>query len=395
MLEKLRVYQREFIKRTKQKYERYLFEEVNFDNKLLGIIGARGVGKTTFLIQYLKKSPLSFREKLYVSVDVVGIDSLFDIAFEFYKEGGKLIIFDEVHKYANFEQELKNIYDMLDLRVIFSGSSALKLDNAKADLSRRAIMYQMQGLSFREFLEIKNDIKLPTFTLDEILKDHINIADELLIEFDLYNEWKEYLIYGYYPFYFENKDEYLIKLSNTINTVIESDIPSIFSIEYSNIVLLKKLVTLICESNPYKPNMKTLLEKMDMNNDYNRLYKYMYYLHQGKIINIVKSKSRGDSIFTKPEKLYLNNTNLHYAYCNNAEIGTIREVFFNSMLFRYDVQIPQKGDFLVNQIYIFEIGGKNKTKKQIKNIENSYIVSDDIEVGKERKIPLWLFGFLY
>jgi predicted AAA+ superfamily ATPase len=395
MLEKLRVYQREFIKRTKQKYERYLFEEVNFDNKLLGIIGARGVGKTTFLIQYLKKSPLSFREKLYVSVDVVGIDSLFDIAFEFYKEGGKLIIFDEVHKYANFEQELKNIYDMLDLQVIFSGSSALKLDNAKADLSRRAIMYQMQGLSFREFLEIKNDIKLPTFTLDEILKDHINIADELLIEFDLYNEWKEYLIYGYYPFYFENKDEYLIKLSNTINTVIESDIPSIFSIEYSNIVLLKKLVTLICESNPYKPNMKTLLEKMDMKNDYNRLYKYMYYLHQGKIINIVKSKSRGDSIFTKPEKLYLNNTNLHYAYCNNAEIGTIREVFFNSMLFRYDVQIPQKGDFLVNQIYIFEIGGKNKTKKQIKNIENSYIVSDDIEVGKERKIPLWLFGFLY
>ena len=395
MLEKLRVYQREFIKRTKQKYERYLFEEVNFDNKLLGIIGARGVGKTTFLIQYLKKSPLSFREKLYISADVVGIDSLFDIAFEFYKEGGKLIIFDEVHKYANFEQELKNIYDMLDLQVIFSGSSALKLDNAKADLSRRAIMYQMQGLSFREFLEIRNDIKLPTFTLEEILKDHINIADELLIEFDLYNEWKEYLIYGYYPFYFENKDEYLIKLTNTINTVIESDIPSIFSIEYSNIVLLKKLVTLICKSNPYKPNMKTLLEKMDMKNDYNRLYKYMYYLHQGKIINIVKSKSRGDSIFTKPEKLYLNNTNLHYAYCNNAEIGTIREVFFNSMLFRYDVQIPQKGDFLVNQIYIFEIGGKNKTKKQIKNVENSYIVSDDIEVGKERKIPLWLFGFLY
>jgi len=395
MLEKLRVYQREFIKRTKQKYERYLFEEVNFDNKLLGIIGARGVGKTTFLIQYLKKSPLSFREKLYISADVVGIDSLFDIAFEFYKEGGKLIIFDEVHKYANFEQELKNIYDMLDLQVIFSGSSALKLDNAKADLSRRAMMYQMQGLSFREFLEIRNDIKLPTFTLEEILKDHINIADELLIEFDLYNEWKEYLIYGYYPFYFENKDEYLIKLTNTINTVIESDIPSIFSIEYSNIVLLKKLVTLICKSNPYKPNMKTLLEKMDMKNDYNRLYKYMYYLHQGKIINIVKSKSRGDSIFTKPEKLYLNNTNLHYAYCNNAEIGTIREVFFNSMLFRYDVQIPQKGDFLVNQIYIFEIGGKNKTKKQIKNVENSYIVSDDIEVGKERKIPLWLFGFLY
>jgi len=395
MLEKLRVYQREFIKRTKQGYQRYLFKEVNFNNKLIGIIGARGVGKTTFLLQYLKKSPLSFREKLYVSADLFGIDSLFDIAFRFYKEGGKLIIFDEVHKYTNFEQELKNIYDMLDLQVIFSGSSALKIDNAKADLSRRAMMYQMQGLSFREFLEIKNGIKLPIFDLEKILEEHINIADELLVEFDLYNEWREYLKYGYYPFYFENKDEYLIKLTNTINTVIESDIPSIFSIEYSNIILLKKLVTMICKSNPYKPNMKTLLEKMDMKNDYNRLYKYMYYLHQGKIITLVKAKSRGDNIFSKPEKLYLNNTNLHYAYCDKAEIGTIREVFFNSMLFKYDLQIPQKGDFLVDEKYIIEIGGKNKTKKQIKDIKNSYIVVDDIEVGGERKVPLWLFGFLY
>jgi predicted AAA+ superfamily ATPase len=395
MLEKLRLYQREFLKKTKQEYERYLFKEVNFTNKLIGIIGARGVGKTTFLLQYLKKSSLSFREKLYVSADIVGVDSLFEIAFAFSKEGGKLLIFDEVHKYHNFEQELKNIYDMLDLQVIFSGSSALKLDNAKADLSRRAMMYEMQGLSFREFLEIKNNIKLPTFRLEDLLENHINIADELLIEFDLYSNWREYLEFGYYPFYFENKDDYHIKLTNTINTVIESDIPSIFSIEYSNIVLLKKLVMLICKSNPYKPNMKTLLEKMDLKNDYNRLYRYMHYLHQGKIITITKSKTRGDGIFSKPEKLYLNNTNLHYAYCDNAEIGTVREVFFNSMMFKHSLEIPQKGDFLVDESFTFEIGGKNKTKKQIKNIENSFIVVDDVEVGGERKIPLWLFGFLY
>ena len=395
MLEKLRLYQREFLKKIKQEYERYLFKEVNFANKLIGIIGARGVGKTTFLLQYLKKSPLSFREKLYVSVDIVGVDSLFEIAFTFSKEGGKLLIFDEVHKYQNFEQELKNIYDMLDLQVIFSGSSALKIDNAKADLSRRAMMYEMQGLSFREFLEIKNNIKLPTFKLEDLLENHINMADELLLEFDLYSNWKEYLEFGYYPFYFENKDDYHIKLTNTINTVIESDIPSIFSIEYSNIVLLKKLVMLICKSNPYKPNMKTLLEKMDLKNDYNRLYRYMHYLHQGKIITMTKSKTRGDGIFSKPEKLYLNNTNLHYAYCDNAEIGTIREVFFNSMMFKHSLEIPQKGDFLVDESFTFEIGGKNKTKKQIKNIENSFIVVDDVEVGGERKIPLWLFGFLY
>ena len=395
MLEKLRLYQREFLKKTKQEYERYLFKEVNFTNRLIGIIGARGVGKTTFLLQYLKKSPLSFREKLYVSADIVGVDSLFEIAFAFSKEGGKLLIFDEVHKYHNFEQELKNIYDMLDLQVIFSGSSALKLDNAKADLSRRAMMYEMQGLSFREFLEMKNGIKLPTFKLEELLKNHINIADELLLEFDLYSNWREYLEFGYYPFYFENKDDYHIKLTGTINTVIESDIPSIFSIEYSNIVLLKKLVMLICKSNPYRPNMKTLLEKMNLKNDYNRLYKYIYYLHQGKIVTITKSKTRGDGIFSKPEKLYLNNTNLHYAYCESAEIGTVREVFFNSMMFKYSLEIPPKGDFLVDQSYTFEIGGKNKTKKQIKNIENSFIVVDDVEVGGERKIPLWLFGFLY
>jgi predicted AAA+ superfamily ATPase len=395
MLERLRVYQREFIKKARQEYRRYLFDEVNFDNRLIGIVGARGVGKTTFLLQHLKASPLPFREKLYVSVDIVGIDSLFDIAFAFYKEGGKLIIFDEVHKYANFEQELKNIYDMLDLHVIFSGSSALKLDHAKADLSRRVMLYHMHGLSFREFLEIKNGIKLPVLDMDTLLADHINIADELLLEFDWHNDWKTYLRYGYYPFYFENTDDYLIKLTHTINTVIESDIPSIFSIEYSKIVLLKKLVVLICQSNPYKPNMKTLLEKMGMKSDYNRLYKYMYYLDRGQIITMVDAKSRGDGIFSKPEKLYLNNTNLHYAYCDDAQIGTIREVFFNSMLWRHRVRIPSKGDFLVDETYTFEIGGKNKTKKQIKNIENAHIVADDIEVGSQGKIPLWLFGFLY
>jgi hypothetical protein len=152
---------------------------------------------------------------------------------------------------------------------------------------------------------------------------------------------------------------------------------------------------LICQTNPYKPNMKTLLEKMGMKSDYNRLHKYMHYLDRGQIITMVDAKSRGDGIFSKPEKLYLNNTNLHYAYCDDAQIGTIREVFFNSMLWRHRVRIPSKGDFLVDETYTFEIGGKNKTKKQIKNIENAHIVADDIEVGSQGKIPLWLFGFLY
>jgi predicted AAA+ superfamily ATPase len=395
MTDRLRLYQREFLKCTTQTYRRYLFDEVNFKNRLIGIIGARGVGKTTFLLQHLKSSTLPFQEKLYVSVDVIGVGSLFDIAFQFYKEGGKLLIFDEIHKYPNFEQELKNIYDMLDLQVIFSGSSALKIDHSKGDLSRRVRMYEMQGLSFREFLEIKNSLKLPILKLDELLDNHINIAHELLLEFNLYQEWKEYLRYGYYPFYFENQEDYLIKLTQTVNTVIESDIPSIFAMEYTNVTLLKKLITLVCQSNPYKPNIKTLLERMNMKNDYNRLYKYLFYLHKGKIITLIGAKSRGDSIFAKPEKIYLNNTNLHYAYCQQAEIGTIREVFFRAMLFRHTVVIPDRGDFLVDDNYTFEVGGKNKTKKQIKGVENSFIVVDDIEIGGVRRIPLWLFGFLY
>lgn len=395
MINRLRIYQREFLKRTTQTYKRYLFKEINFENRLIGIIGARGVGKTTFLLQYLKASPLPFQEKLYVSADVLGVDSIFEIAFQFHREGGKLLIFDEIHKYPNFEQELKNIYDMLDLKVIFSGSSALKLDHAKADLSRRVMMYDMQGLSFREFLEIKNSITLPTFELEALLDDHINIANELLIDFNLYTEWQSYLKYGYYPFYFENQEDYLIKLTHTVNTVIESDIPSIFAMEYANTTLLKKLVMLVCSSNPYKPNIKTLLEKMNMKSDYNRLYKYLYYLHRAKILTLVGAKTRGDSIFTKPEKIYLNNTNLHYAYCNDAEIGTIREVFFRAMLFKHHISVPDKGDFLIDEKFTFEVGGKNKTKKQIKGVENAFTVVDDVEIGGERRVPLWLFGFLY
>lgn len=395
MIEKLRLFQREYLKRNTQVYKRYLFDQVNFQNRLIGITGARGVGKTTLLLQYLSSSSLSFSEKLYVSADIPGIDSLFDIAFQFHREGGKLLIIDEIHKYTHFEQELKNIYDMLDLQVIFSGSSALKLDHARGDLSRRVMMYELEGLSFREFLEIEKDISLPILTLEQLTQDHIDLAHELLIHFDLYSEWKRYIRYGYYPFYFENRDDYLIKLTQTVNTVIESDIPSIFAMDYSNVPLLKKLVTLICNANPYKPNMKTLLEKMGLKSDYNRLYRYMHYLHRAKIITLVSARSRGDAIFTKPEKIYLNNTNLHYAYCDHAEIGTVREVFLRSMLFGHDVQVPDQGDFLVDGIYTFEVGGKNKTKKQIKTIENSFVVSDDIEVGGVRKIPLWLFGFLY
>ena len=375
-------------------YKRYLHKKVNFSQKLIGIIGARGSGKTTFLLQYLKNNPLPISKKLYFSADAISLDSLFDIAYEFSKSGGELLIIDEIHKYKNFEGELKKIYDMLDLQVIFSGSSALRLDHSKGDLSRRAVIYTMMGLSFREFLELKTQKEFQTYSLEDILANHQDIAYEITSSIKPFEYWDEYLKCGYYPFYFEDDATYLVKLKDTINTVVEVDIPSIFPIEYDKIINLKKLIELVCLSNPFKINIKALSSKVGTK-DYATLYRYMEYLKRGKIFNLLRAKTKGDSILTKPEKLYLANTNLHYAYCEYSEIGTIREVFFMSMFEDSRLQVASKGDFVIDDRYTVEIGGKNKTFKQIKDLPNSFVISDDIEIGNGAKIPLWLFGFLY
>ncbi len=396
MLDELRAYQHTIFKKNDFTYKRYFHKTLNLDKKLVGIVGARGVGKTTYLIQYLKALDLPFSKKLYISADTITIPSLFEVANAFYKEEGEVLIIDEIHKYKNFEIELKKIYDILDLKVIFSGSSALKLDNAKADLSRRAIVYQVDGLSFREFIELNNEITLPSFTLEEILENHVDIAYASLEKFNLTLLFKEYLKAGYYPFYFEDKEDYLVKLNQTINTVIEVDIPSIFPIEYDSVQNLKKLVRLLCESHPYTPNIKELLVKMDMKDNYKGLYRFLEYLSRAKILNTIKSKAKGDTLFVKPDKIYLNNTNLHYAYCTQSNIGTLREVFITSMLqSRHSIEVAKKGDFLVDEKYLLEVGGKKKSFKQIKDIPNSYVVADDIEIGSGNKIPLWLFGFMY
>ena len=390
-------YQNElFLSYKDRNYKRYFYNEIfNTKSKLIGIIGARGVGKTTSLIQYLNEYPVSITKKLYISADFIMIDSLFEIAREFAKEGGEIIVIDEIHKYPSFEIELKKIYDILNVKVFFSGSSAIRIDNAKADLSRRAVIHEIKGLSFREFLEIDLNIKLPKFTLEEIIKNHPDIAFELLQKFHLRSKFREYIKYGYYPFYFEDKANYRKKLNEVINTSIEVDIPSVFPIEYETVNKLKKIVRLICETYPFTLNIQEFLTKMGMSqNDYKRLYKYFYFLQKAKILRLIWNKYRGNNILTKPEKIYLNNTNLHYAYCSKREIGTVREVFFASMLEGYEIYIAKKGDFLVND-YVFEIGGKNKTKKQIKDLENAFIIKDDIEIGRENVIPLWLFGFLY
>jgi len=396
MLEKLFQKSSQILKLQNYSYKRYFYHTINFDDKMIGILGSRGVGKTTVIIQYLNSLDIPKHKKLYFSADsiITSSVSLYDIADEFSKSGGEILAIDEIHKYKDFEKELKEIYDFLDLKVIFSGSSALQLEHKKADLSRRAVLYRVKGLSFREFLELKLDMKFKSFTLEEILKNHIEIADEIVSKIKPFEYFKEYLQYGYFPYYFENNETYSIKLEETVNTVIESDLPIIFNIEPQSIQKLKQLVSLICTSKPYELNITNLSKKIGINR--NTLYQYIHYLTMGNIFSSLKAKTKGDNIFSKPQKLYLNNPNLSFVYCQSNEIGTIREQFFLNMLSqKYDVSYPKIGDFLIDEKYTFEVGGKDKGFKQIKDIDDSYIVSDDIEIGFGNKLPLWLIGFLY
>ena len=377
-------------------YKRYFFDIVDFNEKLIGIVGARGVGKTTFLLQYLESLEIPDDKKLYFSVDsIMGADEkLFDIAEAFSNLGGKVLVIDEIHKYKNFEIELKEIYDFLDIQVIFSGSSAIVLEHKKADLSRRAVLYRVKGLSFREFLELKLGRKFESYALCEILENHMILASEISKNIKPLEYFREYLKFGYYPFYFETPNTYYLKLEETVNVVIESDLPMIYNIEPSNIMKLKQLVAYICNSKPYELNLTNLSTKIGINRK--TLYLYIHYLTVGDVFMKVLPKTKGDTVFSKPSKLYLNNTNLNYAYCDNQEMGTLRESFFVNQLDKNcKVEYSKIGDFLLNDKFTVEIGGKNKSFKQIKDVEKSFVIADDIEVGFGNKIPLWLFGFLY
>jgi len=385
-----------YLKNTNTKFRRYMHHKFDMNEKLIGIIGSRGVGKTTFILQYLKELDIPLHKKLYFSADhFQAIQySLYEIAEAFYKQGGEVLAIDEIHKYPNFEMELKSIYDTFDLKVIFSGSSALKLEHAKADLSRRAILYRVNGMSFREFIAFERGESFSSYSLDEILKNHMQIAFEINEKIKPFEYFKNYLQYGYYPFYKENQNNYNQKLLEIVNVVLESDLPLIFNIEPKNIFKFKKLLSLLCQSKPYELNISKLSTKIEINR--NTLYSYLHYLEAGSLTKMVRQRSKGDGILIKPEKLYLNNTNLNYSYCENHEIGTLREQFFvNQLYLQHTIHYSKIGDFLIDEQYTFEIGGKNKSFKQIADVKNSFVVSDDIEIGFGNKVPLWLFGFLY
>lgn len=391
-MEQLIVNYKRILKLTTSGFHRYLYDKVNWNGRLVGIVGARGVGKTTMILQYIKEH-LDVNTTLYVNAEHLYFAShtLFDLADDFSKMGGKYLVVDEVHRYEGWSRELKLIYDYHpELHVIFSGSSVLDINKGvQSDLSRRAVVYTMYGLSFREYLELFENIKVDIYTLEEVLSNKIELDESFrpLVYF------RKYLEKGYYPFAIE--DDYEEKLANVVTKTLETDIPEYANMNVSTGRKLKKLMTVIAESVPFKPNMVTLAEVLGVSR--NNVADYLLYIEEAGLITQLRDQTGGVRSLGKVDKVYLENTNLIYTLARkeNAEIGNVRETFFmNQLRVVNDPIVSPVSDFLVNGI-TFEIGGRNKKQKQIKDVENAYIVKDDIEYGSLNIIPLWQFGLLY
>jgi len=397
-MEEIRQVSEKRIQDTSMHFQRYMLKKMSWKSRLIGVSGARGSGKTTLILQYFKSQLHGKHETIYVSLDNIRFSKkrLVDFAAEFCKKGGKYLLLDEVHKYSGWSQEIKNIYDDYpELHIVFTSSSALEIHKGSHDLSRRLILYHLQDMSFREYLELIHNIKLPVYSFMQILKNHAKISADLLKKFKPLKYFEEYLKYGSYPFIAESQDDYHERLLNVLNVVIETDLPAIHRLNYAAGIKMKKLLMLIPEFVPYSPNIEKLASKIGTTRD--SLLKYMYYLEKSRIIKYLTKNADNINYLNKPEKLFLYNTNLMYALSQEKpDKGNLRETFFfNQVSAIQKVTYPAKADFLINGKYLFEIGGKSKAQKQISGTKHSYIAKDDIEYGYNNVIPLWLFGMMY
>ena len=380
------------------KFKRYLFKQLLEANmRMISILGARGVGKTVLMLQMLDSLKLPPQQAIYISLDdtYFAENRLIDFANQFRKLGGKWLFIDEVHKYPFWAQELKNIYDFYtDLKIVFSGSSILELSKAEADLSRRALAFELMPLSFREFVALKHGVNLPVFSIKEIVERHQEIASELKSHFLPIKAFNEYVRFGAYPFFLESEQYYILKLKQIINLTLETDLPAIENVRFLSIYKLKKLLTILAESSPFKPNIEQLAKELKTSRD--KLLRYLYLLHKARLITQIRTEQIGNAYMRKPEKIVLNNPNLSFALTDKSpDIGSLRETFFVSQISaRYPVLYAKKGDYVVTD-YLFEIDGKSKTQKQIAGETDAFIAADNIEIGFGNKIPLWMFGFLY
>ena len=393
----------EFYRRRLQYTDMTLVREfetgVSWDARLVGIKGARGCGKTTLMLQHIKKT---FQNNLdlavYVSLDNLYFsnNSLVEFVDTFMKHGGTHIFLDEVHKYPDWSVAIKNLYDEFPmLHIIFTGSSLLEMEKGTADLSRRAVMYELPGFSFREYLEIETKMSFQAFSLADILNNHGQIAQEIVSRVKPFMYFSDYLKFGFYPYYLEGAGDYPMRLEETVLMILEQELPMVRGIEPAYIPKLKQLLSIIAQSAPFVPNITKLSERIAINRQ--TLITYLTYLEQANLIRLLYRSTTGIGLLQKPDKIFLDNTNLMYVLgYNTPSIGTLRETFLVSQVSQVSlVTFSMQSDFLVDGTYTIEVGGKKKKGRQLKSLEDAYIASDDIEYGFGRKIPLWLFGFLY
>jgi predicted AAA+ superfamily ATPase len=387
------------LSRTDTAFVRYLYPKIKWGNRLIAITGARGAGKTTMILQHIKRTfGETPKEALYVSLDNIWFSThrLFDLAGEFDRMGGKYLFLDEVHKYGNWSQEIKNIYDSYpELKVVFTGSSMLEIYKGAADLSRRAVHYTLNGMSFREFLLLERGVDFPVIALTDLLENHITLAGQVNKRIKPIPLFQQYLKEGFYPYYKEDNEIYSDRLLHTVNVVLETDLPAVEHIEFVSIKKIKQLLYIIAQKVPFTPNIKELAAAVEVSRT--SLLNFLVMLEKAQLLNLLQQDVSGIRILAKPEKIYLNNTNLSFAMEEEKpDVGNLRETFFyNQLKAVAKISSAVKADFTVNDKYVFEVGGKNKGHEQIMGTDNAYLALDNIEYGYANKIPLWLFGFLY
>jgi predicted AAA+ superfamily ATPase len=386
------------VERVSLSFKRSLISQINWEAKLIGIKGARGVGKTTLLLQYIKQNLPLDHQTLYVSLDNIWFaeNKLSALTDTFVKQGGKFLFVDEVHKYPNWSQELKNIYDDYpDLKVVFTGSSLLEILNSRADLSRRAVVYEMQGLSFREYLELQTGKHFVHWDLEYLLSHHVRLAQEITKVIRPLEFFSRYLKMGYFPYALEQSDLYYHRMEEVINMILEIELPLLRKVDVTYVNKLKQLLHVIAESAPFVPNVTKLSERIGINR--NTFITYLYFLQEAHLTRNLYKDAAGITQLQKPDKIFLENTNFHYALApKSANEGAIRETFTaNQLGYRHQLEYTENGDFVIDGQVTFEVGGRKKSSKQLEGIANGYVLADGIEVGWGNKIPIWMVGFLY
>lgn len=379
------------------RFKRYLYSQINWKARLIGIKGARGVGKTTMLLQHILENYKDVDQTLYVSLDDLWFSSftLMDLVDWAYQHGIMRLYMDEVHRYENWAVNLKNIYDNYpDMSIVYTSSSLLIMDNAKVDLSRRQTTYTLGGLSFREFLALEQVIDIEPMPLTELLKNHVSHAMRIVKEIKVAPLFEAYLEHGCYPFYRESVEDFASRLREVVSLVIDTDLPSVENVSFETVQKVKRLLMLISERVPFVPNMSELWKQLETNNELG--LRMLYALDKAQILGLLTSKAKNYKYLFKPDKIFLGNPNLMHALCSVVDKGNERETFFFSQLsLANDLKYPKNGDFLVNDKYLFEVGGRRKNFEQIADVPNSFLAVDDTEVGVGNRIPLWMFGLLY